>query len=57
VTLLTGKTVVRILVENKRAVGVVLMDKGLKTIMAGEVVPPAGASICRARRGSRSNVP
>jgi choline dehydrogenase-like flavoprotein len=38
VTLLTGKTVVRILVENKRAVGVELMDQGLETIMAGEVV-------------------
>ncbi|MCA6108333.1 GMC family oxidoreductase N-terminal domain-containing protein [Bradyrhizobium cenepequi] len=36
-TLLTGKTVVRILVENKRALGVELIDKGLETIMAGEV--------------------
>jgi choline dehydrogenase len=41
VTLLTGKTVVRILVENKRAVGVELMDKGLR-ITAGEVVLSAG---------------
>jgi choline dehydrogenase-like flavoprotein len=38
VTLLTGKTVVRIFVENKRAVGVELMDQGLETIKAGEVV-------------------
>ena len=37
-TLLTGKTVVRILVENKRAVGVELMDQGLETIMAGLVL-------------------
>src|SRR5947207_1297175 len=42
VTLLTGKTVVRILVENKRAVGVELMDKGLR-ITAGEVVLLAGS--------------
>ena len=41
VTLLTGKTVVRILVENKRAVGVELMDNEM--IMAGEVVLSAGA--------------
>jgi hypothetical protein len=27
-----------ILVENKRAIGVALMDKGLETIMAGEIV-------------------
>jgi choline dehydrogenase-like flavoprotein len=43
VTLLTGKTVTRVLIENKRAVGVELSDKGLKTIMAGEVVLSAGA--------------
>ena len=43
VTLLTGKTVVRILIENKRAVGVELSDKNLGTIMAGEVVLSAGA--------------
>src|SRR3954451_12225706 len=42
VTLLTGKTVLRILVENKRAVGVELMDNGLKRITAGEVVLSAG---------------
>jgi choline dehydrogenase-like flavoprotein len=42
VTLLTGKTVVRILVENKRAVGVEFMDNGLERIMAGEVVLSAG---------------
>jgi choline dehydrogenase len=41
VTLLTGKTVVRVLLENKRAVGVELAD--LETIMAGEVVLSAGA--------------
>ncbi|MDX8494738.1 FAD-dependent oxidoreductase [Mesorhizobium sp. VK22B] len=40
VTLFIGKTVVRILVENKRAVGVELMDN--ETIMAGEVVLSAG---------------
>src|SRR3954468_20846774 len=40
VTLLIGKTVVRILVENKRAVGVELMDNEM--IMAGEVVLSAG---------------
>lgn len=43
VTLLTGKTVVRILIENKRAVGVELSVKGLETIMAGEVVLSAGS--------------
>jgi choline dehydrogenase-like flavoprotein len=42
VTLLISKTVVRILVENKRAVGVELRDNGLETIMAGEVVLSAG---------------
>ncbi|MCA6112997.1 GMC family oxidoreductase N-terminal domain-containing protein [Bradyrhizobium cenepequi] len=42
VTLLIGKTVVRILVENKRAVGVELMDKGLERITADEVVLSAG---------------
>jgi len=42
VALLTGKTVIRILVENKRAVRVELMDKGLETIMASEVVLSAG---------------
>ena len=42
VTLLTGKTVVRILVENKRAVGVELTDNGLERIMADEVVLSAG---------------
>jgi choline dehydrogenase len=41
VALFTGKTVVRILVENKRAVGVELMDN--ETILAGEVVLSAGA--------------
>lgn len=43
VTLLTGKTVVRILVEGKRAVGVELTDKGLERITAGQVVLSAGA--------------
>ncbi|MFC7397274.1 GMC family oxidoreductase [Chelatococcus sp. GCM10030263] len=43
VTLLTGKTVTRILIENKRAVGVELSDNGLKTISAREVVLSAGA--------------
>jgi choline dehydrogenase len=42
VTLLTGKTVVRILIENKRAVGVELMDNGLERITANEVVLSAG---------------
>ncbi|MDH2380796.1 GMC family oxidoreductase N-terminal domain-containing protein [Bradyrhizobium sp. CER78] len=42
VTLLTGKTVVRILIENKRAVGVELMDNGLERITAKEVVLSAG---------------
>ncbi|MCC8950841.1 GMC family oxidoreductase N-terminal domain-containing protein [Bradyrhizobium sp. Arg62] len=41
VTLLTGKTVIRIFVENKRAVGVELVDN--ERIMAGEVVLSAGA--------------
>jgi choline dehydrogenase-like flavoprotein len=44
VTLLTGKTAVRILIENKRAVGVELMDSGLETVMAGEVVLSAGST-------------
>ncbi|KWV52158.1 glucose-methanol-choline oxidoreductase [Bradyrhizobium macuxiense] len=43
VTLLTGRTVVRILVEDKRAVGIELKDNGLERIMAGEVVLSAGA--------------
>ncbi|XUJ35180.1 GMC family oxidoreductase [Bradyrhizobium japonicum] len=43
VVLLTGKTVVRVLVENKRAVGVEFMDTSLKRIMANEVVLSAGA--------------
>lgn len=43
VTLLTGKTVVRILIESKRAVGVELRDNGLERILAGEVVLSAGA--------------
>jgi choline dehydrogenase-like flavoprotein len=43
VALLTGKTAVRILVENKRAVGVEFMDKGLERIKAGEVVLSAGS--------------
>jgi choline dehydrogenase len=43
VTLLTGKTVVRVLIENNRAVGVELSDNGRETIMAGEVVLSAGA--------------
>lgn len=42
VTLLTGKTVVRILVENRRAVGVEFMDNGLERITAEEVVLSAG---------------
>jgi choline dehydrogenase len=41
VTLLTGKTAVRILIENKRAVGVELMSNEM--IGAGEVVLSAGA--------------
>jgi choline dehydrogenase-like flavoprotein len=41
VTLLTDKTVVRILLENKRAVGVELRDK--ERIAAGQVVLSAGA--------------
>jgi choline dehydrogenase-like flavoprotein len=43
VTLLTGKTVVRIPIENKRAVGVELKDNRLERIMAGQVVLSAGA--------------
>jgi choline dehydrogenase-like flavoprotein len=43
VTLLTGKTVVRILIENKRAVGIELKDNGLERIMADEVVLSAGS--------------
>ncbi|MGY3470963.1 choline dehydrogenase-like flavoprotein [Bradyrhizobium sp. LM6.11] len=43
VTLLTGKTVVRILIENKRAAGVELKDDRLERIMAGQVVLSAGA--------------
>ena len=43
VTLLTGKTVARILVENKRAVGAELTGEGLARIAAGEVVLSAGA--------------
>ncbi|MGY4173740.1 MULTISPECIES: GMC family oxidoreductase [Bradyrhizobium] len=43
VTLLTGKTVVRILVDDKRAVGIELKDNGLERVMAGEVVLSAGA--------------
>jgi choline dehydrogenase-like flavoprotein len=42
ITLLTGKTVARILIDNNRAVGVELMDDDPKTIMAGEVVLSAG---------------
>jgi choline dehydrogenase-like flavoprotein len=43
VTLLTGKTVVRVLIENNRAVGVELSGEVRETIMAGEVVLSAGA--------------
>jgi choline dehydrogenase-like flavoprotein len=43
VTLFTGKTVVRVLVESRRAVGVELMDGGLEKIAAGQVVLSAGA--------------
>ncbi|MBR1165098.1 GMC family oxidoreductase N-terminal domain-containing protein [Bradyrhizobium elkanii] len=43
VTLLTSTTVVRILIENKRAVGIELKDNGLERIMAGEIVLSAGA--------------
>jgi choline dehydrogenase len=42
VTLLTGKTVVRILLENKRVAGIELMDNGLERITADEVVLSAG---------------
>ena len=45
-----GKTVVRILVENKQAVGVELVDKGIETIMAGQVVLSAGNVLCPKRR-------
>src|SRR3546814_7008084 len=38
VTLLTEKTVVRVLVENGRAVGVQLSSKGFEAIMARQVV-------------------
>jgi choline dehydrogenase len=43
VTLLTGKTAVRILIENKRAVGVELSGRSPKTVMAGAVVLSAGS--------------
>jgi choline dehydrogenase-like flavoprotein len=43
VTLLTGKTVVRVFIENNRAVGVELSGKGLESIMAGQVVLSAGS--------------
>jgi choline dehydrogenase-like flavoprotein len=43
VTLLTGRTVVRVLIENDRAVGVELSDKRRETIMASRVVLSAGA--------------
>ncbi|KRR22716.1 GMC family oxidoreductase [Bradyrhizobium retamae] len=43
VTLLTGKTVIRILIENKRAAGIELKDNGLERIKAREVVLSAGA--------------
>ncbi|RXH24144.1 glucose-methanol-choline oxidoreductase [Bradyrhizobium nanningense] len=43
VTLLTGKTVARILIRNNRAVGVELMDKALERIAAEEVVLSAGS--------------
>jgi choline dehydrogenase len=43
VTLLTGKTVVRVLIDDTRAVGVELSDNGRETIMAGQVVLSAGA--------------
>lgn len=43
VTLLTDMTVIRVLIENKRAVGVELSENGRETIMAGQVVLSAGA--------------
>jgi choline dehydrogenase-like flavoprotein len=43
VTLLTGRTVVRILIKDKRAVGVELSDESPERIMAGQVVLSAGA--------------
>src|SRR3546814_11346201 len=43
VTLLTEKTVVRVLVENGRAVGVQLSSKGFEAIMARQVVLSAGS--------------
>src|SRR5438477_543727 len=52
VTLLTGKTVVRILIENKRAVGIELMDNEM--IMAGEVVLSAGS--VHSPTGDRSGI-
>ena len=42
VTVLTGKTVLRVLLENDRAVGVQLSDNGHEAIMACEVVLSAG---------------
>lgn len=42
VTLLTGKTVARVLIENSRAVGVELAGNGRETITAGEIVLSAG---------------
>jgi choline dehydrogenase-like flavoprotein len=43
VTLFTGKTVTRVLIENGGAVGVELTGSDRETIMAGEVVLSAGA--------------
>jgi choline dehydrogenase len=43
VTVLTNKTVTRVLIENGRAVGVELAGSGGETITAGEVVLSAGA--------------
>jgi choline dehydrogenase-like flavoprotein len=43
VTLLTGETVVRVLIENNRAVGVELSGDARETIKAGQVVLSAGA--------------
>ncbi|WP_449470167.1 GMC family oxidoreductase [Sphingobium chungangianum] len=43
VTVLTGKTVARVLIENNRAVGVELSDNRRETISAGQVVLCAGA--------------
>jgi choline dehydrogenase-like flavoprotein len=42
VTLLTGSTVVRVLIKGSRAVGIELDANGPETIMAGEVVLSAG---------------